>query len=554
MGSGYASEGLSHVGAIVIRSGVVIASSGVKSAGIGSSFGDIGTSSVGRISIEGGGIASTADDGAGIGAGCGNSTVTNLTIKSGQVVAQGNQGSGIGAGLGRHGLSYVHNIEIDGGDVRASSVICSAGIGGGCAYEGNSSVGMIRIRGGAVRSVGHDGAGIGSGYCGGGASRLDGITIEGGIVTALSESYGAGIGGGYEHRQGISTVTSLTILNGTVTATGTDGAGIGAGYGDHGSSYVGALKIAGAHITAVGMNGAGISAGYGKTATGRSIVSTLRIDSGVIFASATNAPGIGFGYSPDGVSDVQELTIVQGNITTRGSSGIAAGQLILGSGSNVRIIRIECTPTEGPCLAGDNLTITNAVIVASTASSTFLAPFSIHQMLIADLVGHYLVKSDIDQSANITAIHIGSIEWSQEQLSGLTFRTEGYTRTIQVLLGVVKGVIISVAHTGTFVIEIDGQELCHDNISQFAIVNGVNFFPKISVCITPDAEGAFHISMQAIVGISVGAAAVLIAVVIVVISIRRRKRNTSQKVGTRDVMRLESASGAGIYTPSNPIV
>jgi hypothetical protein len=77
-------------------------------------------------------------------------------------------------------------------------------------------------------------------------------------------------------------VRNLTIIGGGVDAVGTDGANVGAGYGDHRNSQVSALLISDAAATATGTNGAGIGAGYGKTATGSSAVSDLVIKSSVI--------------------------------------------------------------------------------------------------------------------------------------------------------------------------------------------------------------------------------------------------------------------------------
>ena len=66
-----------------------------------------------------------------------------------------------------------------------------AGIGG----VENTDAGMITINGGKINATGNVGAGIGSG---GGTSTVGTITINGGIITAQDcRNYGAGIGGGF---------------------------------------------------------------------------------------------------------------------------------------------------------------------------------------------------------------------------------------------------------------------------------------------------------------------------------------------------------------------
>jgi hypothetical protein len=70
------------------------------------------------------------------------------------------------------------------------------------------------------------GVGIGSGF---GASVLQHLLIGGGTIAA-SGSRGAGVGAGCSST-GKSSVTTITIEGGTITANGSSGAGIGAAPG-----------------------------------------------------------------------------------------------------------------------------------------------------------------------------------------------------------------------------------------------------------------------------------------------------------------------------------
>ena len=157
--------------------GTLKANGGSGQAGIGGGSGGSG----GNITINGGTVTSTGQEGAGIGGGYKGSGGT-ITINGGVVASTGKDGSGIGGGSGGSG----GNITINGGTV-ASTGKDGSGIGGGSGGSG----GNITINGGTVSSTGGNGAGIGSGYKGSGGT----ITINGGVVTATGKS-GSGIGSG----------------------------------------------------------------------------------------------------------------------------------------------------------------------------------------------------------------------------------------------------------------------------------------------------------------------------------------------------------------------
>ena len=144
--------------------GALIANSNDYS-GIGGTDGDCGT-----VTINGGAVTATAEEGAGIGSGFWGNGGT-VTVNGGAVTATSFVGAGIGgAQFGKGGF-----ITITGGTVTASSD-SGAAIGGGSMRSG----GVITISGGTVTATGRDGAGIGGGLHGSGGT----VTITGGTVTA----------------------------------------------------------------------------------------------------------------------------------------------------------------------------------------------------------------------------------------------------------------------------------------------------------------------------------------------------------------------------------
>ena len=200
-------------GTITINGGMVKATGGYSSAGIGgSSSGGAG----GTITINGGTVTATGGtNAAGIGGDGGN-----ITINGGTVTATGGSG---GAGIGgrREGTSG-GTITINGGHVTANGSqrsFYSAGIGGGFKGAGGS----ITINGGVVDA--HGGwTGIGSGEDGysGTATGDCAVAVNGGVVTATGE-HDAGIGGTFSTGNNGNAVIIASSISGNDNTTGWSG-------------------------------------------------------------------------------------------------------------------------------------------------------------------------------------------------------------------------------------------------------------------------------------------------------------------------------------------
>ena len=199
-------------GTITINGGMVKATGGYSSAGIGgSSSGGTG----GTITINGGTVTATGGvNSAGIGGDGGS-----ITINSGTVTATGGSG-GAGIGSGRES-SAGGTITINGGHVTAngsqgSQQYYSAGIGGGFKGAGGS----ITINGGVVEA--HGGwTGIGSGEQASAESTCE-VTVKGGVVTATGE-HDAGIGGTFSTGNNGNAVIIASSISGNDNTTGWSG-------------------------------------------------------------------------------------------------------------------------------------------------------------------------------------------------------------------------------------------------------------------------------------------------------------------------------------------
>lgn len=253
-----------------------------------------------------------------------------LTIQDLSLTASDNlAGINFGNAAGTNSLTILGSNYIHGG----------AGCAGVQVPEGCS----LTIDGsGSLNATGGSGLG-GAGIGGAGGYNGGIITVLGGTITAQGGQGAAGIGGGNGPVRGADVI----ISGGNITATGGDdgsgdngGAGIGGG---HGTKDYGTVTINGGTIIATGgSRGAGIGAGDGNNSGGIIVInagnitaagkdggagigtgygcgtSTLTINGGIIQSTGSaNAAGIGGGD----ISKAVQITIYDGTINAIGGSG-----------------------------------------------------------------------------------------------------------------------------------------------------------------------------------------------------------------------------------------
>ena len=219
--------------------GKLITTGSVSVAGIGGIWfygADSANCTSGTITINGGMVKATGgDSSAGIGGSSSGGTGGTITINGGTVTATGGVNS---AGIGGDGGS----ITINSGTVTATGGSGGAGIGSG---RESSAGGTITINGGHVTANGSQGsqqyysAGIGGGFKGAGGS----ITINGGVV----EAHGGWTGIGSGEQASAESTCGVTVKGGVVTATGDNSAGIGGTFstGNNGNAVIIASSISG---------------------------------------------------------------------------------------------------------------------------------------------------------------------------------------------------------------------------------------------------------------------------------------------------------------------
>ncbi len=245
-------------------------------------------------------------------------------------------GGDLQAGIGGDSNKSCGTITIIGGTVTAIGGSGGAGIGGGSNGGDGSN---ITISGGTVKATGGtgstyaSGAGIGGGSYGSGSN----ITIKGssnvtatGGAASNSSGGGAGIGGG---GSGSNSGSNITIIGGTVKATGGTGGSGGAGIGGGGAGYGSYITITGGMVEAIGGDGqksgggAGIGGGHNKSGTYITITSGTVVATGGSGSNNGNGAGIGGGNKGAG-SDIS----ISGGYIIATSGGNSAS--IIGAGSS----------------------------------------------------------------------------------------------------------------------------------------------------------------------------------------------------------------------------
>ena len=377
--------------------------------------------------------------GAGIGGGSKNAG--QVTITGGTITATGEDGAGIGGGQGNMSSNAGNaDIEISGGTITAAGGDLSAGIGGGTWGDAN-----IKITGDAVIKNATGGA-FGAGIGGGGGGKGD-VTISGNakIENAQGGFTGSGIGGG----NGASGTVTIKD-DSTVTATGGEaGTGIGGGYaglGDvtiEGNTTVNATGGVGSAGIGGGVDSANDNAGNGNKITIKSNESgspTVKaVGGGTNKENQVFIGGAGIG---SGAGDATAEITLEGKVTitaTAGKDNVAIGangieQEFSGLAEGSSITRYDSE--------GNNITLpTDPVPAVPSSSGGGSADASVQEsvfpgLVVTDKDGQHISYTSI-RGNNVLSIRVGRFTASlRASLATLRqLRAEGIdTITFQTIL------------------------------------------------------------------------------------------------------------------------
>lgn len=368
-----------------------------------------GSWTIGKVTINGGDITAIGgvDGGAGIGGGKNNAGF--VTINKGTINATGGNDEGCGIGSGKWGRNS--NININGGNVTASSTLGGAGIGG--------TYSKVTMTSGNVHATG-------------GASGKNSSGILGG---------GAGIGG-YG--------ADVTITGGNVTATGAEGgAGIGNPGGKKDSNIApGMIKIGGtAQVTATGGNA---------------------VSNSTYNYSYNAGAAIGNGSAPNSNVKGEEVEVVTDNSTTativRNPAGTSAGHR-----HNWKVTSHEDATTEHPgetvyhCACGAARTDYSPALPDNSTNSyaplTVLGADSFEQTTENDR----LIIAAPEESASLTGSLASLRELESSGIRTLVFRTRHCESSVRLADLTAQGsdeAVFVLSHSGANAsLTLDGRDL-----------------------------------------------------------------------------------------------
>jgi hypothetical protein len=240
-------------------------------------------------------------------------------------------------------------------------------------------------------------------------------------------------------------VRTLTISNGVVTASATNGAGIGAGHGyalDHGNgeSSVTTIAITNGTVTATASGGAGIGSasgyGYETLSYGTSSVGTIAITAGVINAKGGDGAGIGVGHGSQGDYGVGQSTV--GNVSFLGKVELT----------------VDCDSTHRP-IAATAIRFSGASVRATTASLPLLGvkPAVFTASDIAFLYRRVTTDLTLEPLAGLGHfLQVGDVTFPSQAAWTLTVEKAGFTSSFVVDSAVAKSFTKSVGGTGSYTI------------------------------------------------------------------------------------------------------
>lgn len=352
--------------------------------------GDKGTVG-GNIVIKSGKVIARGHDAPGIGCKDDGRTIANVRIEGGTVTATGSGGNSAGIGSGKGGTA--RDIAITGGTVTAIGAGTGAGIGSG----GNGTAKDISIEGGTVTATGGTGSRGGAGIGSGANGSVQNIIVLKGTVTATGGPLAAGIGGAYQ-----SSVTYITIgIHGqplddlTLTAKGgTEGAGIGSGSGETKTS-VSSVLVRGGTVTATGspQGGAGIGSGYQSA-----LCTDLRIGGGNVTAvGGRESSCVGTGPY---CSEASYLTIMGGLVKATRGEGEGASDVGSNKISHVRV-------TDGTVDGTVESSPSTPIVVTGGSVRTFASGCSLVDGKGKTVYRTVATVEGLTESTNIPDLNIG---------------------------------------------------------------------------------------------------------------------------------------------------
>jgi hypothetical protein len=416
----------------------------------------------------------------------------------------------------------------------------------------------LRIENGWVNATGGFGAsGIGTGYAHDyGNSTLGSVEIQNGTFFATGGAYGAGIGTGDSDIFGRSTIDNLVIAGGVFEIQGgTHGAGIGAGRAQNfGTSGVDSVVLeSGSFDIRGGSDAAGIGAGVADAGSTAS-VRTIAIRGGSAVANRSGTVHITDGFENAAIGSgssggmIPQTHITGSALSLHGDPGIGPVSSLVLTGA----VFVNCISQSAHCVAAHALALVNASLTATTNTATFVARGASTECTEdASVFVEYSVRSDRESFGDLRALHFGQLPPCVHANCSLRIAHWLGSSADVAYSGQTVGLFRSVPWVGNYRVDIGGVGYCQASGGPDLLVfEGETFTEELVICGgTPTATASRDRLIILVLVIAIGAAvpiAVLIVVVVIVLRRRRGLKNAPISVDTQQSYILDSGTESRI--------
>jgi hypothetical protein len=239
----------------------------------------------------------------------------------------------------------------------------------------------------------------------------------------------------------------------------------------------------------------------------------------------------------DAGSSVRSIAIASGFLNLTGEYPIGGVVSSIALGPSTSGIALECFASDGvSCLTAPFLNATGVALTGVTNSSTF---FNVDSTSLDSFsfFGQYRGASLREQLTGISFVHFGRISLNATVL--LVFTSASHERNVTVVANGINGLLISLPAPGDYAVSVlsSGHRigaLCASSECSFAISDGDNFFPEVSLrpVATPTAtSSADHSPSGFVIAAAVLCPAAAVAALIAVYCLVRRGRRDGRMAG-----------------------
>jgi hypothetical protein len=319
-------------------------------------------------------------------------------------------------------------------------------------------------------------------------------------------------------------------VNSIVTATGSNGAGIGSGVADGGrftgSSIVRDIVIRKSRVTASGSDGAGIGPGKARFPLAVSEVARIVITEGTVSATGANGPGIGSGNATlGGLADTHAVVIDSATLTVRCSSGAGVGGRTVTMSGDVAVI--ARTQADAPAIDASSIVLSNVSLSVSASGTRVFGSSPVAHGMPGVLLLYENVSAPDEPltGLGVPVLHIGNVKLEISAVWQLCAVGSEGSRCFPFNSSQFTGYGISLNRAGTYRINasagaVTGRLERPGQGTDFA-VSGHSFFPNAQF--VKDEAESHNTRLYFIIGGAVGAVVIIALVVALCILCRRRR-------------------------------